>query len=287
MPQIDYRLTDSIMDSPRSEQYYTEQSVYLPTGFICYNPPHSAPSIGNLPAVRNGCVTFASFNNSCKINDFILVLWAQILKAVDNSRFLMKFRGGDDRAVRDYYIGRFEELGIDRDRVRTCGWKSSAEHLQLYNEVDIALDTYPYTGCLTTLEAMWMGVPVITLVGDDSAYFLSRAGLSMLSRMGLEFFAASTPDEYIARAVALSRNTEALSRIRASMRARMASGTLCDAKAYAFGVEAAYRKMWRRWCRAQGVEVPYERVDSEAGSFEEIETASQSPQVQAKSSEQD
>lgn len=287
MRQIDYRLTDSIMDSPKSQQFYTEESVYLPTGFICYNPPRSAPPIGALPAVRKGYVTFASFNNSCKINEFVLVLWAQILKAVDKSCFLMKFRGGDDRAVRDYYISRFEEMGIDRDRVHTCGWKSSAEHLQLYNEVDIALDTYPYTGCLTTLEAMWMGVPVITLVGGDSAYFLSRAGLSMLSRVGLEFFAASTPDEYVARAIALSMNTEALARIRASMRPRMMSSTLCDAEAYAHGVEAAYRKMWRRWCRAQGVEIPYERIDSEAGSFQGTGLASQPAHAQAQSSEQD
>jgi len=164
-------------------------------------------------------------------------------------------------------------MGISRDRVRTCGWKSSAEHLQLYNEVDIALDTYPYTGCLTTLEAMWMGVPVITLVGDDSAYFLSRAGLSMLSRVGLEFFAASTPDEYFARAVALSRNTEALAKIRASMRQRMADSTLCNAKAYAAGVEAAYRRMWRKWCRTQGVELPYESIGLPAGCFEEVKTS--------------
>jgi len=151
-------------------------------------------------------------------------------------------------------------LEINPERVRTCGWKSSAEHLQLYNDVDIALDTYPYTGCLTTLEAMWMGVPVITLVGDDSAYFLSRAGLSMLGRVGLEFFAASSPDEYVARAVALSRNTEALAKIRASMRQRMANSTLCNAKAYAGGVEAAYRRMWHKWCGGQ-----HNSVKSQAG----------------------
>jgi predicted O-linked N-acetylglucosamine transferase (SPINDLY family) len=251
MPQIDYRLTDSILDSQESQKFYTEESVYLPGGQICYKPPEFAPPVGPPPATRNGYITFASFNNSCKITDNIMVIWAQILRANENSRLLMKFRGGYDRSVKDYYCGRFEQLGIDRNRVGTCGWKSSIEHLQLYSQVDIALDTYPYTGTMTSLEAMWMGVPVISLYGDHKSYFLSRVGLSILGRIGLEFFACPTPAEYIAKATALSRNPEALTRIRASMRIRMANSTLCDARAYAASVEAAYRNMWHKWCRSR------------------------------------
>ncbi len=255
MPQIDYRLTDSIMDSEESQKFYTEESVYLPGGQNCYKPPEFAPPVGPLPAAQNGYITFASFNNSCKINDHIMALWAQILKANENSRLLMKFRGGYDQRIKDYYCGRFEQLGIGRDRVGTCGWKSSVEHLQLYSHVDIALDTYPYTGGMTSLEAMWMGVPVISLYGDHNSYFLSRVGLSMLSRIDLEFFACPTPAEYIAKATALSQNPEALAKIRASMRVRMANSTLCDAKAYAASVEAAYRKMWHKWCRNRNNEI--------------------------------
>jgi predicted O-linked N-acetylglucosamine transferase (SPINDLY family) len=132
-----------------------------------------------------------------------------------------------------------------------CGWKSSAEHLKLYDRVDIALDTWPYTGTLTSLEAMWMGVPVISLYDDGNGYFLSRAGLSILSRVGLEFFACPTPAQYVAKATALSQNLEALAKVRASMRVRMANSVLCDAKAYAAGVEAAYRTMWHKWCHNQ------------------------------------
>ena len=255
MQQIDYRLTDSILDSPQSQEFYIEESVYLPGGISCYKPPDFAPSIGPLPAARNGYITFASFNNSCKINDHIMALWSQILKANDNSRLLMKFRGGYDQSVKNYFLGWFEQSGIDRDRVGTCGWKSSVEHLKLYGNVDIALDTYPYTGTMTSLEAMWMGVPIISLFGGPDSYFLSRVGLSMLSRIGLEFFAASTPAEYVAKATALSQNLEALAKIRASMRQRMANSTLCDAKAYVAGVEDAYRKMWHKLCRNQNAKI--------------------------------
>ncbi|UCF16778.1 MAG: hypothetical protein JSW59_04805, partial [Phycisphaerales bacterium] len=254
MPQIDYRLTDSILDSEKSQKYYTEENVYLPGGQICYKPPEFAPLVAPLPAAKNGYITFASFNNSCKINDHILALWAEILRATEDSRLLMKFRGGYDRTFKDYYCGRFEQFGIDRNRVGTCGWKPSVEHLELYSHVDIALDTYPYTGTMTSLEAMWMGVPLISLYGDSNSYFLSRVGLSILTRLDLEYFACPTPDQYVAKATALAQNPEALAKIRASMRFRMANSTLCDARGYAASVEAAYRKMWRKWCNEQNSE---------------------------------
>jgi predicted O-linked N-acetylglucosamine transferase (SPINDLY family) len=173
----------------------------------------------------------------------------------------MKFPGGDDPALRDRYWGMFEQLGISRERVEICGWRSSVEHLKLYDRVDIALDTYPYNGCLTTLEALWMGVPVVTLVGKHR---VSRVGLSLLSRIGLEFFAVSTPDEYLRKATALSQSRESLAKIRASLRQRMESSVLCDANRFAREVEAAYRKMWHRWCRSRGVDVPGREPEVEA-----------------------
>jgi len=249
MQQIDYRLTDKVLDSTKTQRFYTEESVYLPTGLFCYNPPDFAPPVAPLPALMNGFVTFASFNNSCKINDNILPFWAEVLQNNENSRILLKFRGGNDLNVKEHYLNRFEEFGIDRSRIETCGWIPSVEHLKLYGRVDIALDTYPYTGTLTSLEAMWMGVPVISLYDDSNGYFLSRAGLSILSRIGLEFFACSKPAEYVRKATALSLNPEALAKIRSSMRTRMTNSALCDANAFAAGAEAAYRKMWNKWCR--------------------------------------
>jgi len=249
---VDYRLTDSLADPVGAQAFYTEELVSLPTGFLCYRPPEFAPPVAPLAAERNGYVTFGSFNNSCKINPTIVALWSCILKANDKSHFLLKFKGGDDRHVREHYLNLFEQWGIEPERVEIYGLKSPVEHLGLYAEVDIALDTYPYNGTTTTCEAMWMGVPVISLVGRCHA---SRVGLSILTRTGLEFFAVSTPDEYVAKATALASKPDSLAKIRASMRERIAASGFCDADAFAGGVEKAYRKMWHKWCKSQGEDV--------------------------------
>lgn len=246
MQQVDYRLTDALADLPQSQQFHSEELLFLPNGFLCYKPPNLEIPVAPLPAAEKGFVTFGSFNNNGKIHSYIMALWAQILKANSNWRLLLKFAAGNDPAARDNYLQSFEQLGINRDRVEIYGNKSFLEHLQFYNQVDIALDTYPYNGTTTTCEALWMGVPTISLVGGHHA---SRVGLSILSRVGLEFFAASNPDEYVAKAAALARKPDALATIRASMRQRMAAGPLCDAKGFARDVETAYRKMWHRWCQ--------------------------------------
>lgn len=246
MEQIDYRLTDVLLDPSESQEFYVEELVHLPGGLVCYTPPDFAPPVAPLPAERNGFTTYGSFNGSSKVNPYIVLLWAQVLLADADSRLLMKFAGGDDPALKERCWRLFEQSGISRDRVEICGWKRSVEHLRLYEKVDIALDTYPYNGCLTTLEGLWMGVPTISLIGDN---YISRVGLSILSRIGLEFFAASTPDEYLRKAVALARSRDALAKIRVSLRQRMIGSELCDPKRLAREVEAAYRQMWRRWCR--------------------------------------
>jgi predicted O-linked N-acetylglucosamine transferase (SPINDLY family) len=259
MEQMDYRLTDSLLAPPYSQKFYVEELVYLPGGLYCYKPPDFAPPLATLPAERNGYVTFGSFNGSLKANPYIISIWAEVLKANDNSRFLMKIGGGHDQLLSEYYFGLFEQLGIDRERVEIHNWKLPVQHLQLYGQVDIVLDTYPVNGAMTTLEGLWMGVPIISLV--DKYNSLSRTGLTILSRIGMEFFAVSTPGEYIAKATALAQNLPSLAKIRASMRQRMACSTLMDAKTFARGLEDAYRKMWHRWCRSQGVDVPDEESD--------------------------
>lgn len=260
MEQIDYRLTDSLLDPPERHKFYVEESVCLPGGLFCYSPPDFAPPVAPLPAERNGCVTFGSFNGSLKINRHILSLWAQVLKANDNSRLLMKFPGARDQNMKDMFLSHFEQLGIARERIRVERWRPSVEHLKLYGQVDIALDTYPFNGCITTLEGLWMGVPIISLVGKHS--LLSRSGLSILSRIGLEFFAAATPGEFVAKATAFAQNVPALAKIRATLRDRMAASALCDAKGYAESLETAYRQMWHRWCKSRGVNVRHKQSDN-------------------------
>ena len=211
-----------------------------------------------LPAAQNGFITFGSFNNSCKINPTVIELWAQVLKSVDKSCFLLKFKGGGDKEVKNHYLQQFEQQGIAAERVKIRNvQKDPVEHFRMYGQMDIALDTYPYNGTTTTCEALWMGVPVVSLVGRHHA---SRVGLSILSRVGLEFFAASTPAEYVAKSTALARKPEALTKIRASMRNRFAAGSLCDARKYAGHVESAYRKMWHKWCQSQSDNVPSEEA---------------------------
>ena len=128
-----------------------------------------------------------------------------------------------------------------------------ADHYKLYGQMDIALDTYPFNGCMTTLEGMWMGVPIVSLVGENS--LLSRSGLSILSRLGMEFFAAENPGEFVKKATAFAQNLDALEKIRFSIRQRMTASTLCNPKVYASGVESAYREMWHKWCSSKGVEL--------------------------------
>ena len=187
--------------------------VFLPQCFLCYTPHDFAPTVAPPPVIRNGYITFGSFNNNCKINPSLIAIWAQILKANQGSCLLLKFRGGNDEELADYYYRQFEQFEIPRRRIEICGRKDAVEHFQTYGKVDIALDTNPYSGTTTTCEALWMGVPVISLVGESH---MSRVSLSILRHLGLEFFAASTPDEYVKKASALAAKSDALAKVRKS-----------------------------------------------------------------------
>jgi len=248
MSQIDYRLTDEIADPPGSEKFYAEELFYLPEGFLCYGPGEMMPAVAQSPCQTKGSITFGSFNNSTKINSVVIEMWSRILRSTPGSSLLLKFRSGGDDEIREMYVERFAEHGISPDRIATCSWLPPPAHLELYNRVDIALDTFPYNGTTTTCQALLMGVPVISLVGN---HHMSRVGRSILSRLGLEFFVASTPDEYVAKAVALASKPDALSKIRSTMRMRMAVSPLCNKDKFAENIEQAYRKMWHRWCADQ------------------------------------
>ena len=248
MQAIDYRLTDALVEPPEAQKFYTEELVFLPDGFLCYRPPDFAPTVTPLPADEKGHITFGSFNSSCKVNPVIAELWSEILKADKNHHLILKLKGGDEPEIKERCLGCFERFGIGPEKLNVCGWKTPPEHLQLYSRVDIALDTFPYNGTTTICEALWMGVPVVSLIG--SKHHVSRVGLSILSRVGLEFFAASDPSEYINKALALAENRQSLAQIRSSMRARIATSGLCHAKAFARQLETAYRKMWYRWCQS-------------------------------------
>ena len=253
MKQVDYRLTDRIMTPPHMDKFYVEESLFLDGGFFSFRPPRESPLVGPLPANEKGHVTFGSFNNSLKINPFVMELWARILNANENSRFVMKFQGASDEGMQNFYLGEFERFGVDRSRIDVHEmFISHFGHLQLHNQVDLILDTYPFNGCVTTLESLWMGVPVVSLFGENT--LVSRSGLSILTRVGLEIFAASDPDEYVAKANAFARQLGSLEKIRGGLRSRILESDLCEPKRLTRSLEAGYRRIWRKWCENQCTE---------------------------------
>jgi predicted O-linked N-acetylglucosamine transferase (SPINDLY family) len=191
-------------------------------------------------------MTFGSFNNLAKITQEAIELWSRIVRAVPGSRLLIKNPALTDRTVRERLHARFADAGHVSGQVELMGHtRTRRDHLDLYGRVDIALDTFPYNGTTTTCEALWMGVPVLTLAGDRHA---GRVGTSLLGSVGLESWVARDRDDYAARAARSAGNLKELAALRAGMRQRLSESNLCNAEMFAKNVEQAYRAMWRKWC---------------------------------------
>ena len=243
---MDYRLTDPFLDPPGlSEAAYREASVRLPHCFWCYDPVvmtfGMAPPlpVAPLPALNAGYVTFGFLGNFCKVNAAMLRVWARLLGSVPKSRLLLSAAEGSHReTVRDT----FRRDGIGPERIDFVAHAPRGRYLLQYNRIDIGLDTIPYHGHTTSLDALWMGVPVVTLVGGT---VVGRAGLSQLSNLGLTELVAKTPEEYVQVAAALAHDLPRLSHLRSTLRSRMAASPLQDAVAFTRGIEDAFRKMWR------------------------------------------
>ncbi len=239
---IDYRFTDAIADPPgTADALHTEKLIRLPQGFLCYRPPADAPAPNPAPALAKGVVTFGSFNNLAKVTPDVIATWARILRELPTAQLLLKGWIFADAVLRRRMADRLEALGVAADRIDLRPLiPGVGEHLRLYREVDIGLDPFPYNGTTTTCEALWMGVPVVTLAGDRHA---ARVGLSLLSRVGLDRLAANDEESYIATAVELARDAAALSELRLGLRERMKRSPMMDAPRFARDVEAAYRAM--------------------------------------------
>ena len=245
---INYRLSDALADPDGADAFYTEELVRLPRCFLCYAPPAEAPPVEPPPAGEAGCTTFGSFNNIAKVTPEVVALWSKILKAVPGARLVLKSRSLHDAATRKRYSLSFEKNGIAPERIDLVGRNpSKTDHMALYGTVDIGLDSFPYNGVTTTCEALWMGVPVITLAGRAHA---GRVGVSLLTAVGLEDLIAETPDEYAAIARRLADDLDRLSALRSDLRSRMTASPLCDQAGLAKTVKNAYRTMWRRWCES-------------------------------------
>jgi protein O-GlcNAc transferase len=240
----DYLVADRYVVPAGSERWFAEKILRMPDGFVCYEPPAGAPAVGPLPAQACGRVTLGSINQLGKITPEVIATWARILHRLPEARLMIKYHGLDDPPTRAHFEQQFAGRGIAGERLVLEGWSPYAEFLKRYLQIDIALDPFPYTGGLTTCEALWMGVPVVTLLGET---FASRHGLSHLSNIGLSENIARDKDHYVDLTVELACDLPRLASIRAGLRQQMASSPLCDGQRFATNLTALLRDVWRQW----------------------------------------
>ena len=242
---MDWLIADRFHVPPELERYHSERVYRMPNGYICYEPFIHAPSVGPLPALRHGCVTFCSFPNPAKINPGTIAVWARILNAVPGSRLRLRYKWLDAAGNLTRIHDGFAAHGIPAERVLIEGGGDHLAMMNSYNDSDIGLDTFPYSGGLTTCEALWMGVPVVTAPADR---FEGRHSFSHLSNAGVTETTARDLDHYVELAVELARDLPRLADMRLNLRPRMAASPLCDADRFVRDLEAAFLTMWRAWC---------------------------------------
>ncbi len=243
LSEIDYRFTDLITDPIGiTDEFHTEKLYRLPGGFLCYKGNNSVSLPNNIPQIENRFVTYGSFNNFLKVTPEVIKVWSKILKSSPTSRLILK--GSDINQNASQHIETFAKEGVSQDRVSFYqNLPKISEHLELYNSVDIALDTFPYNGVTTTCEALWMGVPVITLLGEQHA---SRVGASILTNVGLENFIANDIEGYIEMAIKFANKIDLLKKMRKELRKKMLKSSLCNGSIFAKEIERAYKTIWAK-----------------------------------------
>lgn len=245
LKEIDYILMDDTAVLAGEERYFTEKVIKLPMTRFCYEPPKYAPDVSNLPAYRNGYITFGCFNNLAKVTHSVIHLWARVLESVPDSHLFLKSQTLGSDSVKERITNQFAKEGISPERLLLRGASPHAEMLAEYGEMDIALDPFPFNGGLTSCEALWMGVPVITLFGNRP---IARQTSGFLKTIELDGFTAKSEKEYVELAVNWSRSIDKLSEIRSSLRNKMNQSLLCNGKEFTYNIESTYRKIWQEWC---------------------------------------
>ncbi len=241
---MDYRITDPRLDPPGFERNYREQSIHLPDSFWCYDPLTTGIDVGPLPALQRGYLTFGCLNNPCKASDATLRLWGGVMQAIPSARLMLLAPAGRHRTQ---LAERLAAHGIGRHRVDFVPYRSRPLYLRCYDEIDLGLDTIPYNGHTTSLDALWMGVPTVTRVGGTC---VGRGGLSQLTQVGLADLAATSDAAFIETAMSLGGDLSRLAALRPQLRTRLEHSPLMDRGRFARHMEAAYRFAWTRWCSA-------------------------------------
>jgi predicted O-linked N-acetylglucosamine transferase (SPINDLY family) len=244
---MDYRITDVMSDPPgRTEQWHSEQLVRMPEAFSCYCAPVESPAIGPLPVLANGYVTFGSFNNFRKLSGPAIELWARVMREVPTAKLLIKSQGLGNPKTAQRLRDQFERAGAGPERIELLGAGLSKEqHMELYHRVDLCLDPFPYNGTTTTCDALWMGVPVVTLAGRTH---VARVGVSLVTHLGHPGWAVESADAYVAKCRELASDLPSLAALRRGLREKMRRSPLCDAPRFVAHLESAYREMWKLWC---------------------------------------
>jgi len=239
---VDYRITDPYFDPPGTDLgVYSEAPLYLPESYWCYDALEADLPVGPLPALSAGFVTFGCLNSFRKVHAGVLALWARVLREVPGSRLFLMVEEHARKALLDTLAA----AGVEAERVILGGRVSRREYLERHLRIDIALDTFPFAGGTTSLDAVWMGVPVVTLRGGTA---LHRAGVSIATNLGLPELVANSEDDFVVKAVELARDLERLGRLRAELRGRLERSPFGDVPRFARHLEGAYRTAWRKWC---------------------------------------
>jgi predicted O-linked N-acetylglucosamine transferase (SPINDLY family) len=238
---MDYRITDAHMDPmDKTTAYYREYSYRLPDCWCSYAAGCNIPPAAPRP---DRPIQFGSINNPCKNNEAILSLWARLLRSLPDSRLLLQsFSQGDQRRI----LSIFRTAGVAPERIEFVPRKLRLDYLRLYDSIDICLDPLPYNGITTTCDALWMGVPVVTLAGNTAA---GRAGVSILSTAGIPELIAHTEEQFLQIATGLAGDAPRLAELRLTLRDRTQKSPLMDGPGFARKMEDAYRWMWRKWCQ--------------------------------------
>ena len=247
--QIDYRIADPLADPPGlTEDHYVEMPLRLSRTFWCWLPPHAAPPVTEPPVLKSGHVTFGSLNYFSKITPPVIDAWAAILRRLPGSKLMILVCPEGETRVR--LSRRFAERDVDPTRIELVGRLPEPEFEAYHSRIDLALDPFPCNGGTTTCHALWLGVPVVSLAGDS---MVGRAGLSILSSIGLEDLVARTEEEYVNIAVALASDIDRLARLRRELHGRYLASPLADGVGYAREIENLFRRAWSAWCQKQRI----------------------------------
>ncbi len=244
LPTMAYFLADSIAVPAEQRAHYAEEVVDLPC-ILSYEPPEYMPEVGPLPSLDGKPFTFGCLNRLEKVSDKVMAVWGRLLKAAPQALLLLKDPALEDAATREHVLHRLAGVSVASERVRLLGRSPHAEHLKIFHQVDVALDPFPQGGGVSTAEALYMGVPVVTLQGSTVA---SRISASILTGAQMEAWVAHSAEEYAEIALRMTRDAPRLAQLRQNLRERMTKSAVGDLARYTAAVEQAYRSMWRRWC---------------------------------------